>query len=81
MSITLNKMFNRSVVYMCMGGSPSAPPPPPPPAPEAAAPVMFGAKENDPNLTGKSTQRLGKKKLQIPLTQAGGSTGLGIPSP
>lgn len=63
---------------MC-GGSPKAPPPPPPPAPDAAAPVMIGAKDAS-NLTGNTAQKVGKKKLQIPLTQAGGSTGLGIPS-
>lgn len=70
-------------VYRCMGGGGSqAPPPPPPPAP--TAPVMFGAKDAqalDP-MANKSNARLGKAKLQIPLTPtpAGGSTGLGIPS-
>lgn len=63
---------------MCGGGA-SAPPPPPPPAPEAAAPINFGAKTDAAEAAlGK---RVGKKKLQIPLTQAGGATGLGIPTP
>lgn len=69
---------NPMVFRMCGGGA-SAPPPPPPPAPEPAAPVMVGAKDSE-TLTGKSAQKMGKKKLQIPLTQVGGSTGLGIPS-
>ena len=77
-------MFNSRDRYkprlcFCVGGSPSSSPPPPPPPPPEAAPVQFGADTTD--LVNKVSKHIGKKKLQIPLTPAGGATGLGIPSP
>ena len=78
MMFSIMMSTNPDVLRMCSGGA-AAPPPPPPPAPEPAAPVMVGAKDSE-ILTNKSYQKMGKRKLQIPLTPVGGSTGLGIPT-
>lgn len=66
-------------VYYCMsGGGPAAPPAPPPPP--LAAPIMFGAKEQETPNTLKNKNKIGKARLQIPLTPSA-TTGLGIPNP
>lgn len=56
-----------------------SPPPAPPPPPPEAAPIQFG--EKDKNTGTKNTQKVGTRRLQIPLTSEGGTTGLGIPNP
>ena len=62
-----------------MCSSPRRPAPAPPPPPPEAAPVQFGEKEK--TATTKTSQKVGTRRLQIPLTPEGGTTGLGIPNP
>lgn len=64
---------------MCIGGStPSAVPPPPPPIP-VVPPVLGAAGTEDSNATVNTLHnKIGKAKLQIPLS-GDGLSGLGIP--
>ena len=60
---------------MCMSGAKTPDPAPPPPPPVPPAPLLPATDEADE----KGSMKLGKKKLQIPLS-AGGGSGLGIPT-
>lgn len=61
---------------MCFS-SPKAPDPPPvPPPPIPAAPLIPANSGDEPLEAGG---KMGKKKLQVPLGAAKGSSGLGIP--
>lgn len=61
---------------MCMSSpkAPAAPPPPPPPIP--AAPLLPADNAED---VKDGVRKVGKKKLQIPLSGTEGGSGLGIP--
>ena len=62
---------------MCFGSRPPAPVPPPPPPPPASI-ITIGSPDAAGGY-GAKKKRSGMQKLQIPLSRADSTSGLGIP--